>query len=279
MRNKNAMLFKSFYCLSLLITSIAWCDADGTGNYTNTTKEKNLLENGGLEKWVFPSRYDMPSGWFHHNNTNLKKERKIICEGNYSVKMQSQKKGSTAQIDQRIAVSPGQKIRIRFNYYVEQWKSNGARTYCYFRTEAAEKYNISADELQAFYGKEQYYIIRGGGYGKTYFSHDLKVWNTFDETVEVPPTAHYFVFGVNSYYGTIIYVDDCWVTNVTETAVIGDVNGDHVIDAADIASVISVIYGSAVNIDTTRADVNGDGNVNVADIISIINIITEQHKK
>lgn len=34
----------------------------------------------------------------------------------------------------------------------------------------------------------------------------MNVWQTFDETVEVPPTAHYFVFGVNSYFGTTIYV-------------------------------------------------------------------------
>ena len=36
----------------------------------------------------------------------------------------------------------------------------------------------------------------------------------FDETIEVPPSANYFAFGINSYYGTTIYVDDCWVTNV-----------------------------------------------------------------
>ena len=34
----------------------------------------------------------------------------------------------------------------------------------------------------------------------------MNVWQAFDETVEVPPTAHYFVFGVNSYFGTTIYV-------------------------------------------------------------------------
>ncbi|MBO4802334.1 MAG: hypothetical protein J5545_10820 [Bacteroidaceae bacterium] len=182
------------------------------------TEEDNLLENGGLEEWsMFPYSYDIPKGWFCHNNTNVKKEyKRIVYEGSYSAKMQAQEKGNSAIIDQRIAVSPNHRIRIYFHYYVEQWKSKGGRTYCYFRTDAAEKYNIPADELKAFYDKDTYYIIRGGGYGLTYFPHELNVWQVFDETIEVPPTANYFVFGINSYYGTTIYVDDCYVIDVTE---------------------------------------------------------------
>ena len=237
----------------------------------NTANGENMLVNGGLEEWAndFWTPYDFIKGWFCHNNTNVKKESDIVCEGKYSAMMQSKKTGSTARIDQRIAVSPGQKIRIRFSYYVEQWKSKGARTYCYFRTDAAETYNISADELQAFYGKEQYYIIRGGGYGKTYLPHDLNIWQTFDETIEVPPTAHYFVFGINSYYGTTIYVDDCWVVDTSETIIEGDVNGDHAVDVADVACVISYLSGG-VAVDKTAADVNNDGTVDVADIATII---------
>ena len=130
--------------------------------------------------------------------------------------MESLETGSTARVDQRVPVTPGSRIRIRFSYYVEQWKSKGARTYCYFRTRAAEASNISAEDLKDFYGQEAYYIIRGGGYGLTYLPHDLNVWQTFDETIEVPPTANYFVFGVNSYHGTIIYVDECYVIEVSE---------------------------------------------------------------
>ena len=238
-------------------------------------EEVNLLENGGLEEWLsltYP--YDMPKGWFCHNNTNVRKEKKIVCKGMFSAKMQSEEKGSTARIDQRIAVTPGQRIRIRFSYYVEQWKSKGARTYCYFRTDAAEAYNISADELQAFYGKEQYYIIRGGGYGATYFSHDLNVWQTFDETVEVPPTAHYFVFGVNSYFGTTIYVDDCWVTDVTETTIEGDVNSDREVNTADVRNLVSYLLGNTpedFNVDA--ADINGNGDVNISDVTALIYLI------
>ena len=68
--------------------------------------------------------------------------------------------------------------------------------------------------MRDFYGKDGYYIIRGGGYGKTYLSHDLDVWQTFDETILIPPTTEYFVFQINSYYGTIMYVDDCYVMDI-----------------------------------------------------------------
>ena len=50
----------------------------------------------------------------------------------------------------------------------------------------------------------------------------------------------------------------------------GDVNGDNTIDVADIATVISVMAGSA-DVSSASADVNGDGTVDVADIATIIN--------
>ena len=176
----------------------------------------NMLVNGNLEKWVMFTSYDILEGWFCHNNSNMRKNHEKVYEGYYSARMSSLKSGSTARIDQRVGVIPGHRIRIRFAYYIEKWKQGGARTYCYFRTEAAEQYNISSDELKAFYGTDTYRIIRGGGYGRTYFPDNLNVWQLFDETIEVPPTAYYFVFGVNSYYGTTIYVDDCYVIDATE---------------------------------------------------------------
>lgn len=177
---------------------------------------ENLLKNGGLERWnLFPFQYDMATDWYPiHNNTNVKKNHTIVYEGKYSAKMQSQEKGNTARIDQLISVYPGQKIRIRFKYYIEQWKSNGARIYCYFRTKQAEKYTMSIEELKNFYDEDTYHILRGGGYGLAYLPHKLNVWLQFDETIEVPPAAYYFEFGVNSYYGTTIYVDDCHITDI-----------------------------------------------------------------
>lgn len=53
-----------------------------------------------------------------------------------------------------------------------------------------------------------------------------------------------------------------------------DVNGDGVVDVADIASIISVMSGSS-DIDDSMADVNGDGVVDVADIATVITAMAE----
>ena len=56
----------------------------------------------------------------------------------------------------------------------------------------------------------------------------------------------------------------------TPPAVKGDVNGDSVVNGADIQEVINVIVAGEFD---AKADVNGDGKVNGADIQEIINII------
>ncbi|MCF0181208.1 MAG: hypothetical protein HUK11_02975 [Muribaculaceae bacterium] len=57
-------------------------------------------------------------------------------------------------------------------------------------------------------------------------------------------------------------------------AIPGDVNGDGVVDIADVNAVINVILGSeeASKYDG-RADVNADGTIDIADVNAIINII------
>jgi len=52
----------------------------------------------------------------------------------------------------------------------------------------------------------------------------------------------------------------------------GDVNGDGIVDVADIASVIDCMSGNG-KVSKERADVNGDGTVDVADIATIIDIM------
>mgnify|MGYP004445917367 FL=1 len=53
----------------------------------------------------------------------------------------------------------------------------------------------------------------------------------------------------------------------------GDVNGDGLVDIADVNACINVILGSASLEDFPAADVNGDGSVDIADVNEIINII------
>ena len=56
----------------------------------------------------------------------------------------------------------------------------------------------------------------------------------------------------------------------------GDVNGDGSVDVADIASIISVMAGSASGSLAANADVNGDSTVDVADIATVISIMAAQ---
>ena len=56
--------------------------------------------------------------------------------------------------------------------------------------------------------------------------------------------------------------------------VAGDVNGDKVVDVADIATIISCMAGAIS--EPAQADVNGDKVVDVADIASVISIMASQ---
>ena len=85
--------------------------------------------------------------------------------------------------------------------------------------------------------------------------------------------------------GQILAVDDQWnglnlsqeiSINVIETAtLVGDVNGDGVVDVADIATIINVMAGVVGNTSVSYklADVNNDGTVDVADIATVIGIM------
>ncbi len=229
----------TLFIVCLFVTMSIGCSSEGyddleneiyTNNYKSSSQstesqehsrsesneQHNMLTNGGLEEWRSLWTPEMPVGWSLPNNEYVKQNKTVVYEGSSSAKMQSQEKGKTARLEQTIQVTPHEIIRIRFLYYVEQWKSKGARTYCYFRTREAEASNISVEELKEFYDNDTYYIIRGGGYGQTYLPHEQNVWLTFDEIIEVPPTATYFAFGINSYNGTTIYVDDCFITDASE---------------------------------------------------------------
>ena len=66
------------------------------------------------------------------------------------------------------------------------------------------------------------------------------------------------------YFGQI--VDD-----LNPVSQLGDVNGDHEVNIADINAVIGIILGG--NTGSGAADVNGDGEINIADVNAIISII------
>ena len=57
------------------------------------------------------------------------------------------------------------------------------------------------------------------------------------------------------------------------TGVLGDANGDEVVDVLDVILVVNIILGSADSI--SYADTNQDGIINILDVINIVNIILE----
>lgn len=188
-----------------------------TDEYNDSVVGENLLLNNSVEEWdveicEHPMLWLLPHGYCNKVTRN----QNIVFNGRYSAKMKALESGVTARVSQLVRISPGSKIRIRFKYYVEEWKTNGARTYCYFRTGAAISTSISMTELRSFYSSDDYYIFRGGGRGIKFLPHILGRWQTFDEVLDVPPNANYFEFGINSYLGTVLYVDDCYVVEIKE---------------------------------------------------------------
>lgn len=51
--------------------------------------------------------------------------------------------------------------------------------------------------------------------------------------------------------------------------ILGDVNGDGVVNIADVAAVLNIMAGKS----TGNGDVNGDGVVNIADMVAVLNIM------
>lgn len=57
-----------------------------------------------------------------------------------------------------------------------------------------------------------------------------------------------------------------------ETSV-GDINGDEMVNVADVTALISIVLNAEFPQDLTIVDVNNDGNVNVADVTALIGIV------
>ena len=55
----------------------------------------------------------------------------------------------------------------------------------------------------------------------------------------------------------------------------GDINGDGVVNVADVTALIQIILNSTP-VDHAVADLNNDNNVNVADVTALIQIILNQ---
>ena len=58
---------------------------------------------------------------------------------------------------------------------------------------------------------------------------------------------------------------------------VGDVNGDNVVNAADIVELVNAFKGNpSANYKTNNADLNGDNEINEEDIEAIVNLIMKK---
>ena len=180
------------------------------------TPSQNLLENGNCESWgsVLMGINNYLEGWsLREHYGSITQECNRVYEGMYAVRMSSPQAGITASISQKVKVSAGHHLRIRFHYYIEETcTGTKPRMYCYFREGGTD--NIPNDMLASFYDEATWGIIRGGGYGLSHFPLEYGEWNLFDYIIQVPAIANYFIFEIHTYAGTTMYVDDCWVVDM-----------------------------------------------------------------
>lgn len=59
-------------------------------------------------------------------------------------------------------------------------------------------------------------------------------------------------------------------TYTTTDTVVGDINGDGIVDISDVNAVINVMLGKESN---TAADITGDGSVDISDVNAVINLM------
>ena len=121
------------------------------------------------------------------------------------------------------------------------------------------------------------------------------VHSKIEEPFAIDDNVFYYYGNSNNFTSATLYVPrgtkakyqatDGWknFTNIIETDFKdepqGDVNGDNVVDVADIATIISVMASGSADASSASADVNGDGTVDVADIATVISIMAANARR
>ena len=64
------------------------------------------------------------------------------------------------------------------------------------------------------------------------------------------------------------------LTSLEENLVLGDLNGDNLVNVVDVVQLVSMALGSITQ-DLTIGDLNTDGIVNVLDVIQLVSIVLD----
>ena len=98
-----------------------------------------------------------------------------------------------------------------------------------------------------------------------------------------PPVCDSETFSTSTFSNAMLYVPrtaidtykgaDVWKNffNVSNVVIRGDINGDDMVDVADVNGVINMMLGKAEQ--TNAGDINGDGQIDVADVNAVINLM------
>ncbi len=105
--------------------------------------------------------------------------------------------------------------------------------------------------------------INGTAYEKTYHAVLASDWNPDNMRIVA------FIHRLGTWV-TGVQVLNCEASSLFD-AVSGDINGDGLVDIADVNAVINMMLGKVAP--TAAADVNGDGSVDIADVNAIINLM------
>ena len=80
-------------------------------------------------------------------------------------------------------------------------------------------------------------------------------------------------FGV---YATLASAEEFIPLNLPSAGIMGDVNGDGVVDVEDVVGIVNYILNEpADDFIEANADLNGDGKIDVDDVVTVVNIILD----
>ena len=102
---------------------------------------------------------------------------------------------------------------------------------------------------------------------------DLQVFNKFASAVKIPEALEGKTFTVTGFVAK--YKEQLQLIPVEvkdEAAIVGDINGDGIVNVSDVTCLVNKILGEAEYSDSI-CDINGDGVVNVSDVTALVNLI------
>ena len=129
---------------------------------------------------------------------------------------------------------------------------------------------VSTTTSFGVWGYNQYGVLRTKDLTGCTFSCDPQV-GTFDDngTFVAASTP-----ASGNLYATYNGITATQHVTIRKMPLVGDVNGDDVVNIDDVITLIDIILGALPS--SPAADVNGDGNINIDDVTDLIDLILEQ---